>query len=168
MQSGYWSIICILVTTLLLSDVALAASSAGTNPGFSSLPTTFEWEGDKVLNGESTTSLFEESSLGDTLSEGMVMYSTSGLSNDTMATNHFGNNTTNSTKIGSKPNNALSGYASVGDIIRAHDWAALERYTSSINATTEIADSSVSLENRNSNWNKLFQDPQPIIACGPC
>lgn len=169
MRFLYLGIACVLGTFLLFSGLALAASSAGSNPGFGSLPTSFQWEGDKILNGGDATSLFDEPSSGnlDNLAEaGMVMYSTSGLTNNTTAINRTVNNTTTAV---SGANDPLSGYASVGDIIRAQDWAALERYTASINATSEIPDSSLSLENRNNNWNKLIKDPEPvIISCGPC
>ncbi len=169
MRYLYLGIACVLGTVMLFSGLALAASSAGSNPGFGSLPTSFEWEGDKILNGGDATSLFDEPSSKnlDNLAEaGMVMYSTSGLTNNTTAINRTVNNTTMAV---SGANDPLSGYASVGDIIRAQDWAALERYTASINATSEIPDSSLSLENRNNNWNKLIKDPEPvIISCGPC
>lgn len=169
MRFLYLGIACVLGTFLLFSGLALAASSAGSNPGFGSLPTSFEWEGDKILNGGDATSLFDEPSSEnlDNLAEaGMVMYSTSGLTNNTTAINRTVNNTTTAV---SGANDPLSGYASVGDIIRAQDWAALQRYTASINATSEIPDSSLSLENRNNNWNKLIKDPEPvIISCGPC
>jgi len=169
MRYLYLGIGCVLGTVMLFSGLALAASSAGSNPGFGSLPTSFEWEGDKILNGGDATSLFDEPSSKnlDNLAEaGMVMYSTSGLTNNTTAINRTVNNTTMAV---SGANDPLSGYASVGDIIRAQDWAALERYTASINATSEIPDSSLSLENRNNNWNKLIKDPEPvIISCGPC
>jgi len=169
MRYLYLGIACVLGTVMLFSGLALAASSAGSNPGFGSLPTSFEWEGDKILNGGDATSLFDEPSSKnlDNLAEaGMVMYSTSGLTNNTTAINRTVNNTTMAV---SGANDPLSGYASVGDIIRGQDWAALERYTASINATSEIPDSSLSLENRNNNWNKLIKDPEPvIISCGPC
>lgn len=162
-------IACAIITISLLTGFACAASSAGSNPGFASLPTSFEWEGDKVLNGEDATSMFDESS-SDILDElegaGMVMSSTSGLGNNTTAVNRTVNNTTS---LVPGTDNHLSGYASVGDIIKAQDWAALQRYTSGINATSEIPDSSLSLGNRNNNWDKLFKDPEPVgISCGPC
>jgi len=169
MRFLYLGMVCILGMVSLFSGWALAASSAGSNPGFGSLPTSFEWEGDKILNGDDATSLFDEPSSGNLdnmAGAGMVMYSTSGLPNNTTAINRTVNNTTTSVSGTLDP---LSGYASVGDIIRAQDWKALQRYTASINATSEIPDSSLSLEKRNNNWNTLIKDPEPvIISCGPC
>ncbi|WP_143709385.1 hypothetical protein [Methanospirillum hungatei] len=168
MQVHYRFIACAIMGIFLLIGFVNAASSAGTNPGFGSLPTSFEWEGDKILNGEDPTSLFTETKNGildELAGAGMVMNSTSGLGNNTTTANA----TVNKTSAVPGTNDPLSGYASVGDIIRAQDWAALQRYTSSINATSEIPDSSLSLGNRNSNWDKLFKDPEPVgISCGPC
>lgn len=145
-----------------------ASSSVGSGPGLSSLPTSFEWEGDSVLNGDDAGSLFDDSQsnlLDDAETAGMVMYSTSGIGvNNSTALNQSQKNTTTSDP---KQDDLLSGYASVGDIIKAQDWAALQRYTTGINATNEIPDSTLSLENRNNNWNKLFTEPQ-VISCGGC
>lgn len=167
MQVHYRFIVCTIITVSLLTGFACAASSAGSNPGFASLPTSFEWEGDKVLNDADATSMFEESSsdiLDELAGAGMVMSSTSGLGNNTTAVNRTVNNTT---PLVPGTNDYLSGYASVGDIIKAQDWAALQRYTSGINATSEIPDSSLSQENRNNNWDALFKEPK-VISCGPC
>ena len=191
MVSCYRFITCVIIVLSLFSGLAYAASSTGSNPGFSSLPTSFEWEGDKVLNGEDVSTLFVEIKTGkpDGLTgAGMVLYSTGGTGNGTTnATNVTdaanitdtpdSTNTTgtspadpavnNTTSPGSDPADPLSGYASVGDIIKAQDWTALQRYTSGIKANSEIPDSLLSSGNQNNKWDSYFKDPQPV-SCGPC
>ena len=84
MQVHYRFIACAIMGIFLLIGFVNAASSAGTNPGFGSLPTSFEWEGDKILNGEDPTSLFTETKNGildELAGAGMVMNSTSGPRN---------------------------------------------------------------------------------------
>jgi len=162
-----------IIISVIFSGViigfASAGSSVGSNPGYGSLPTSFEWEGDKLLNGEDAGSMFEntESKASKILDEaeaaGMVLYSTGASVNNSTSSNQTVTNQTNTTEI----NDILSGYASVGDIIKAKDWAALDRYTTGIQANKEIEDSSLSLENRNNNWEALFTEPQ-VVSCGPC
>lgn len=163
----YRFITCVMIATSFFSGFAYAASSTGSNPGFSFLPTTFEWEGDRILNNEDTSDLFDEIKNGipdDFTRAGMVLNSTGEAVNNTTMVNHTVNNTTPSAPYS---DDYLSGYASVGDIIKAHDWTALQRYTSGIQATTEMTDSSLFLENRNNNWDNHFKEPL-LISCGPC
>ena len=161
----------IVILAVFLSSLigfVTAGSSVGSGPGLSSLPTSFEWEGDSVLNGEDAGGLFDDSQsnlLDDADAAGMAMYSTSGIVLNNSTT--LNQSQQNITVSGQKSDDLLSGYASVGDIIKAQDWVALQKYTSGINATSEIPDSTLSLENRNNNWNKLFTEPQ-VISCGGC
>lgn len=143
-----------------------AGSSTGTNPGFGSLPTSFAWEGDKLLNGQDAGDMFDDSLshiLDSAEAAGMVMYSTGASANNTTAENR----TLNNTPTANVSDDMLSGYASVGDIIKAQDWAALQRYTAGINAASEIPDSALSPGNQNYNWDKLFTEPQ-AVSCGGC
>jgi hypothetical protein len=191
MVSCYQFITCVVVVLSLFSGLAYAASSTGSKPGFSSLPTSFEWEGDRVLNGVDVSTLFDEikTEMPDDLSgAGMVLYPAggtgNGITNATNVTDAFNLTDTpgstnitgtsiadsavnNTTSPGADPGDPRSGYTSVGDIIRAQDWTALQRYTSGIKANSEIPDSLLSFGNQNNKWDSYFKDPQPV-SCGPC
>ena len=171
MHSGYRIIVPILFLLSIIVGFVSAGSSTGTNPGFTSLPTSFSWEGDSVLNGEDAGIFSNESSSSDSALDaaeaaGMVMFNTGvSVNNSTVP-----KNTTKSTSaVNKSSSDGLSGYSSVGDIIKAQDWAALQRYTSSINATSAIPDSQLTLSNSNrqANWDALFKNPQ-VISCGGC
>lgn len=170
MRSYYKLLICTLLCIAYTTSIVLAGSSTGTSPGFNTIPTTFEWEGDKRLNGESTGSFFSDDLSSDlTSGAGMVMYSTGGL-----ATNNSTvmNGTSNQTAVNEteEEEDLLSGYDSLGDIIKASDWAALDKYTNGIKADSPIADSDFVINSdSNTRWDKKFKKPEnPTISCGPC
>jgi|GEM_PF-5231968 len=79
-------------------------------------------------------------------------------------------NTTNNSTLGNSTSSygdEFSGYASLGDIIKAGDWVALEKYTNSINATTPITGSDTpSSQAQQDLWDAYFKDPSVItISC---
>ena len=82
------------------------------------------------------------------------------------------NGTSNQTAINGteEDGDLLSGYASLGDIIKASDWKALEKYTNGIEADTPITDSEFVVRgDSNTRWDKKFKKPEnPTISCGPC
>lgn len=157
----------ILLILVVSAGFASASSSTGSRPGLSSLPTSFAWEGDSILNGDNAGDFFDyapSTSLEGADSAGMVMYNTGVTVNNTTSTNI----TRNATPVkGANETDLLSGYASVGEMVKAQDWEALQRYTAGIKATTQISDPLLSLETQKSNWDKLFTDPV-VMSCGGC
>lgn len=173
MNSVYQYALPLLLIMFITIGFTSASSSVGSNPGLYTASSSSSWEGDSILNGEDAGSLFDSSSsvssiLDEAEAAGMVMYNTGVPVNDTPM-NTTTNKTANATPI-KKGNttDTLSGYDSVGDIIRAQDWEALQRYTSSIDATSDIPPSKLStIETQNERWDALFTEPQ-VISCGGC
>lgn len=161
-------LLCCLVLLSSCVILVVSGSSSVGNGGGASIPTTFEWEGDKILNGEDAGDLTSGTSgeSQDTKeSAGMIMFNTMGTSNQSSSMMQNSANKT-ATKSSSSDGN-LSGYASLGDIIRAGDWAALDTYQSSINATGDIPDSDFHLiGGRNYLWNKYVQSQE--VSCSGC
>lgn len=169
MKEGSRNLILILLFFSLTVGFVSAGSSVGSGPGLSSLPTSFSWEGDSVLNGDDAGDFFDFSSstssiLDEAEAAGMVMYNT-GVPESNVT--NSGNNTTVNKTANVNVTDSLSGYASVGDIIKDQDWDALQRYTSSVESTSEMPKSQLSQETRSNLWNTLFTEPQ-VISCGGC
>jgi hypothetical protein len=89
--------------------------------------------------------------------------------NDTIYDHIKNNVTSNSSNVSefSTSGEDLSGYASLGDIIKANDWVALEKYTKSVDATTPIEGSETpSSEALRGMWDSYFSQPQTYsISC---
>ncbi|NLV28501.1 MAG: hypothetical protein GXY48_15340 [Methanomicrobiales archaeon] len=169
MHISYQKILPVLLFFSLLIGTVSAGSSVGSSPGLITHPTFFSWHGDDILNSDSDDDIFDESLILQSDSSkgaGMVMHNTGiAVNNTTMANQSI---LSNQSQVNStQSNNLMSGYSSVGEMVKAQDWAALQRYTSGIKATEEIPDSLLSLENSNNNWEKYFKEPE-VISCSPC